>query len=644
MDRTARLLAKILYGVLSALIVPLFLVVWAIGAEANVALPAIDSLLLGLAGTILGGSLMISGVLSLTVYGKGLPMNPFPPPYYVTRGIYRFLRHPIYTGFSILSIGFAILFRSSSGLWLVSPLVIMSCAALVLGYETIDLQKRFGSPLPRQLLHIPSNEGQPPSIEDRISVYVLVLLPWLILYEALAALGIAPDVVVAYLPFEMELPVLEWTEPLYFSTYFFVVLAPAVASSKRVLRDFAIAGLVATLLMPLLFATIPLIAPPRPFTPKGILGELLVLERGLDTPANAFPSYHVIWILLTMSVFAKRMPRTRYAWWALGGAISLSCITTGMHAVVDIVGGVIVFYALSNIHSIWKSVRSLAEHVANSWAEWHWRSLRIINHGLYAGIGSFLAFAVVGLLVGSEHALSILLGAFSALIVAALWAQFVEGSPSLLRPYGFYGGVLGIILGSVLAQPLFGTDPWLLLAAYSVAGPWVQSFGRLRCLVQGCCHGRQAPAELGITYRHPQTRVCRLAGLGGVPIHPTPVYSILWNVVIATVLTRLWFVHAPLSLIAGLYLILTGLGRFVEEAYRGEPQTLTIAGLRFYQWIALLTIVAGAMVTCVTTEASLAALHFSWLTLAAATVFGAATWFALGVDFPRSNRRFARLV
>jgi hypothetical protein len=200
-----------------------------------------------------------------------LPMNPFPPPYYVTRGIYRFLRHPIYTGFSMLCIGFAILFRSSSGLWLVSPLVIMSCAALVLGYETIDLQKRFGSPLARSLLHIPSNEDQPPAIEDRISVYVLVLLPWLILYEALAALGIAPDAVVAYLPFELKLPVLEWTEPLYFSTYFFVALAPAVASSKRVLRDLAIAGLAATLLMPLLFATIPLIAPPRPFTPRGIL-------------------------------------------------------------------------------------------------------------------------------------------------------------------------------------------------------------------------------------------------------------------------------------------------------------------------------------------------------------------------------------
>jgi prolipoprotein diacylglyceryltransferase len=68
------------------------------------------------------------------------------------------------------------------------------------------------------------------------------------------------------------------------------------------------------------------------------------------------------------------------------------------------------------------------------------------------------------------------------------------------------------------------------------------------------------------------------------------VYSILWNVVIAFAVTRLWLIHAEFSVIVGLYLILTGLGRFVEEAYRGEPQTPIIGGLRLYQWIALSTV------------------------------------------------------
>jgi hypothetical protein len=81
----------------------------------------------------------------------------------------------------------------------------------------------------------------------------------------------------------------------------------------------------------------------------------------------------------------------------------------------------------------------------------------------------------------------------------------------------------------------------------------------------------------------------------------------------------------------------------VEEAYRGEPQTRVIAGLRLYQWLALLTVVAGAVVTCVRTTPPPWTFEPSRSTLALAAAFGVITWFALGVDFPESNRRFARL-
>jgi prolipoprotein diacylglyceryltransferase len=127
-------------------------------------------------------------------------------------------------------------------------------------------------------------------------------------------------------------------------------------------------------------------------------------------------------------------------------------------------------------------------------------------------------------------------------------------------------------------------------------------------------------------------------------VHPTPLYSILWNVVPALLCARLWGARSPLCVIAGAYLILTGLGRFVEESRRGEPQTPVFARLRLYQWIAAGTVAAGAVFTCLPGTAPAPAPEPSLAALAAAAVFGAATWFALGVDFPRSNRRFARLV
>jgi hypothetical protein len=69
-----------------------------------------------------------------------------------------------------------------------------------------------------------------------------------------------------------------------------------------------------------------------------------------------------------------------------------------------------------------------------------------------------------------------------------------------------------------------------------------------------------------------------------------------------------------------------------------------IGGLRIYQWFALLSFLAGMAITMVPATA---APEFSgWLDIRvpiAAVVFGVAAGLAMGVDFPRSGRRFARL-
>jgi prolipoprotein diacylglyceryltransferase len=539
-------------------------------------------------------------------------------------------------------VGVAIAAHSASGLWLVSPTVMLGCVALVEGYEKDDLRRRFGAAVTRPLLHLPENELTAPAWNDRLSVYVLVLLPWLILYEAVVWMGIPTDAVVASLPFEQDLPVYEWTEVFYASTYVVVLLAPFVARTKRDLREFSIQALMATGLLVLLFLVVPLIALPRPFTPHGGLGRLLALERRYDSPAAAFPSFHVVWAFLAARVYARRLPSLRALGWTWAALVSISCITTGMHAVVDVLSGFIVFLLVAHMSAIWERTRHLTERIANSWREWRFGPVRIINHGLYAGLGAAVALSIVGTLIGSRHITAMMIIATSVVMAAAIWAQLIEGSPSLLRPYGWYGGLLGAVIGALIAG-LLGADPWLLLAAFSVAAPWVQSAGRLRCLIQGCCHGRATSAAIGIRYRHPRSRVCRLANLAAVPIHPTPLYSILWNMVIAVIMARLWFLHTSLSLIVGIYLILMGLGRFVEEAYRGEPQTAIYAGLRLYQWLAILSVLAGILVTLIKDTAAAPAAAPNWASIAAACGYGVITWFALGVDFPNSNRRFARL-
>jgi prolipoprotein diacylglyceryltransferase len=147
---------------------------------------------------------------------------------------------------------------------------------------------------------------------------------------------------------------------------------------------------------------------------------------------------------------------------------------------------------------------------------------------------------------------------------------------------------------------------------------------------------------LGIRYEHPRSRVCRIASLRGIPIHPTPLYSLLWNVAVALVVTRLYFLHTTAAMVGGVYLILSGIGRFVEEAYRGEPQTPIFWRLRLYQWIAIVTVVAGASITPLRTPLTPEpVLHFSSVFVSLAC--GMVAWFVSGIDFPESNRRFARL-
>jgi protein-S-isoprenylcysteine O-methyltransferase Ste14 len=641
MNRT--LIGKLFYGSLFIVVLPALLVLWAKASDPSVPLPVPLAPSTGIAISLAGALLLLAGMVSLMVLGHGLPMNAYPPSNFVGEGIYGVLSHPIYVGFSILCIGAAIAGGSPAGLWLVSPVVILGCAALVLGFEHRDLRQRFGNKIVLPLVHIPPDANAPPSSGDRLSVYLLVLIPWLVLYEAIRALGVPADAVVAYFPFELHLPVYEWTEVVYLSTYVFVCLVPILVRSQRDLREFSLAGLSATVLIMLLYVSVPIIAPQRSFTPQGILGHLLMVEREYDTPANALPSFHVVWAFLAARAYAGSFRRVRLLLWLWASLISVSCMTTGMHSLVDVLAGLIVTILVLRRHAVWEWIRALAERIANSWKEWRVGPVRIINHGAYAALGTFVGLSIVGTLLGTAYVVPMLTVGFVAMVSAALWAQIIEGSPSLLRPYGYYGGVLGVLLGCLLAQ-LAGGDFWLLAAAYAVAAPWIQSGGRLRCLVQGCCHGAEASPVVGIRYSHPRSRVCKLAGLTGIPIHPTPVYSILWNIPSGIILARLWFLHASPPLIAGLYLILNGVGRFVEESRRGEPQTPVVGKLRLYQWNSIVSLIIGACFTALGPGIPVPDPQFNFPSIVAALFFGACTWFALGVDFPNSNRRFARLV
>jgi hypothetical protein len=293
--------------------------------------------------------------------------------------------------------------------------------------------------------------------------------------------------------------------------------------------------------------------------------------------------------------------------------------------------------------TIWQLLRGCAERAANSGHEWRVGGLRLINHGAYAALGGFVGLFIAAAVAGPAAFWQLVFAHFAGLIGAGLWAQTLEGSSKLSRPFGYYGSLLGGTVAAIGVGAV-GGNTMLLLAAIALAAPWMQAVGRARCLVQGCCHGSEAEEDVGIRYLHPRSRVCELAGLQDVPLHPTPLYSMLANVVTGVFLLRLWSLGADFSVVAGAYLMLAGVARFVEESYRGEPQTPVLGGLRIYQWFAILSFVLGATVTTIPSGAAPGlALWLDIKVIYGATLFGMAAGIAMGVDFPRSARRFARL-
>jgi len=553
-------------------------------------------------------------------------MNAFPPPRLVLRGTFLLVPHPIYTGFVALCLGVSMTARSASGLWLVTPTVAIACTCLVLGYEHQDLQRRFG----RTLQVLPLAEDSAPSTLERIRFLLLCVVPWVVLYELTIRLPLRGTPF--GLSFEDRLPIWSWTTLLYESTYITVALAPWCARTKRDLRQLMISAWIATLVVFPFYWIVPSSAPRRPIVNHNLLTSLLTFERTTYPPVAAFPSFHVLW-----AIFVARLYRPRWLGSAYVGAVAISCVTTGMHYVADVLLALAVAPALVHPERAWKILRSSAEWFANSWQEWRFGQVRLINHALYAATAAFVHVFIVTGAVGRGREWEVLVTVTAGLLGAGIWAQWIEGSSRLRRPFGFYGGLIGCVLACLLFH-----DRWLLLAANCLAAPWLQAVGRLRCLVNGCCHGKPASADVGIRVSHPRSRVSHLAHLADLPIHPTQLYSILTNTLTGLVLARLWLSACSLSVIIGVYAIGNGAARFVEEAYRGEPQTPSILGLRLYQWLALATVIAGAVLTCLAT-ADAPRWTFSSLGIWLGIAFGIIAGVALGVDFPDSESMFARL-
>lgn len=623
MKSITEVIGKFLYALIFLVCIPVLLWFWAETTQNIISYPAIESTSAGSILMVIGGALMVWAMIVLRRDGKGLPMNAYPPIKMVNRGPYRLLKHPIYWGFGMLIVGYSLFVGSASALWFVSPLTILGMTAIVLGYEAIDLKQRFPDQRVKTLLDLPEAKPELASLRDRIASLVWILFYLLICNFIIVQLEDSTLQAIGKPLYEIPRQVNQY---MSVASILFLIAVPFSISKKEVLRMWVIAGILSLGL-------------------EVFMGLLYPIVGSQYLPGNSWSLITPIFlILISLKAVFTSSWKISIGFTIIGTILALWQISQSPSPILLGIHALIVFLISAFYTNIWNALRELSEKIANSWKEWVFGNIRVINHGFYIGFGVFFGVLYAGILAGKEYALALLVFSVLVTICSALWAQIIEGSAKLKRPFGYYGGLVGILIGC-LAMWIMGINGWVIIGVISVVMPWVQAIGRLRCLVNGCCHGsRTSSSAIGIRYHHHRSRVCNISGLKGELLHPTQLYAIIWLFFVGFLLLALWQNGFSYSFIFGMYLILTGLGRFVEEAYRGEVQTPNIRTLHLYQWTAIISVMVGIAMTFIKVAPVAISPGFSWDSLLVATLTGFFLFFAMGVDFPNSNVRFSRLV
>jgi phosphatidylglycerol:prolipoprotein diacylglycerol transferase len=128
---------------------------------------------------------------------------------------------------------------------------------------------------------------------------------------------------------------------------------------------------------------------------------------------------------------------------------------------------------------------------------------------------------------------------FSRLLhVIDLWDYYMQNPGLIFSRFGegltIYGAVLGAALGvwiySKIRKISFGYLADMLAPGIILA----QAIGRVGCTLNGCCYGVETDIFCAVIYTSPDTHAPI-----GIPVHPTQIYEIFYNLIVFGVLLLL---------------------------------------------------------------------------------------------------------
>ena len=150
-----------------------------------------------------------------------------------------------------------------------------------------------------------------------------------------------------------------------------------------------------------------------------------------------------------------------------------------------------------------------------------------------------------------------------------------------------YGGIIGGILAGCFYCFCKKINFWKYFDLVMPSVALAQGFGRIGCLLAGCCYGRETNGALAITFQNSDFAPNHVA------LIPTQIYSSMLDFAHFFVLLYISRHKKKDGQVAACYLIFYSIGRFVLEFFRGDLIRGSVGGLSTSQFISLFILAAG---------------------------------------------------
>lgn len=229
--------------------------------------------------------------------------------------------------------------------------------------------------------------------------------------------------------------------------------------------------------------------------------------------------------------------------------------------------------------------------------------VQIYGYGLMIAIGILIAVLILSKNAKSKGyndnhifnmiIITVIMGILGGKVLYIItdFKDIINNPSAIITQFGYGFVIYGAIIFGILSVFLYcKSKKWNALEIFDMTVPGLaiaQGFGRIGCLLAGCCYGAVTNGPLSIIF--PEGSLAP----AGVHLHPTQIYSSIFDFLLGIFL--IWyskkFAKKSGDTLA-MYMIIYSIGRFLVEFLRNDPRG-NIIWLSTSQFISIFMLIAG---------------------------------------------------